>query len=67
MAEFSPQVEPASDFPGIFWLNVAGLTPLYPSLEVWARSLRGRISDLGFHANVVVGFSRFGTYAVARG
>jgi protein ImuB len=66
MAGFSPQVEPASDFPGIFWLNVAGLTPLYPSLEVWARSLRGRISDLGFHANVVVGFSRFGTYAVAR-
>ncbi len=67
MLRFSPEVEPASDFPGILWLNVAGLMPLYPSLETWARSLRDEISILGFHAKVVVGFSRFGTYAVARG
>jgi protein ImuB len=36
------------------------------SLESWALSLRQQLLELNFVASVVVGFSRFGTYAMAR-
>ncbi|MDR7447030.1 MAG: DNA polymerase Y family protein [Armatimonadota bacterium] len=61
----SPRVERA-DPPGTFWLDASGLELLHPSLEGWAASLRGELARAGWEATVVVGFSRFGTYAVAR-
>ncbi len=63
---FSPEVETSSDEPGVFWANVAGLHRLYDSLDVWAGAVRADLSGAGFTAVVVVGFTRFGTYAVAR-
>ena len=63
---FSPEIEPASDSPGVFWLNAAGLGLLYPSLADWARALAGDLEQAGFRATVVAGFTRFGTYAAAR-
>jgi protein ImuB len=64
--QFSPEVEPARDEPGIFWVNVAGLTRLYTSLEAWSCRLHSALSRLGFAARIAVGFSRFGTGAIVR-
>ncbi|HWQ68478.1 MAG TPA: DNA polymerase Y family protein, partial [Patescibacteria group bacterium] len=66
LRRFTPEVEPSVEEPGIFWLNGAGLARLYPSYEMWARLIAADLNGVGFRATVVVGFTRFGTYAVAR-
>jgi protein ImuB len=66
LGRFSPEVEPSSDLPGTFWVNAAGMTLLFPSLDDWARSIREELARNGFKVRVVVGFSRFGSYALAR-
>ena len=66
LRSFSPRVEPARDEPGVFWLDASGLERLYGSLDAWARGIRSAMKEAGFRAAVVVGFNRFGTYAVAR-
>jgi protein ImuB len=50
----------------VLWSSAAGLSLLYPTLHDWARAVRAGLGEIGFQANVVVGFSRFGTYALAR-
>lgn len=66
LLRFTPDVEPAKDEPGVFWLNAQGLKELYPSLLEWARAIRAALKEDAFFATVVVGFSRFGSYAVAK-
>ena len=66
LTRFTPGVEPSSEEPGVFWLDASGLDLLYPSLEAWAHSIRSDLEDAGFRTTVVVGFTRFGTYAVAK-
>ena len=66
LACFSPTIEPSLQEPGIFWLDASGLLCLYPSLEFWAASLRDDLRQAGFESVVVVGFSRFGSYAAAK-
>jgi protein ImuB len=68
LRRFSPGVEPApvDVEPGVFWLDVAGLARLYASADAWAREVRAALAAAGFRAAVVVGFTRFGTYALAR-
>ncbi len=63
---FSPEVEASSDEPGVFWGNVSGLERLYTSLDGWARSVQTDFTRAGFASVVVVGFTRFGTYAAAQ-
>ena len=63
---FSPRIEPSDDEPGIFWVDASGLDKLHTSLEDWARQIDARLSRLALKAGIVVGFSRFGSYAVAR-
>ncbi len=63
---FTPNVEPSAGEPGVFWLDARGLERLFPSLEDWARRLREEAAGAGFDASVVVGFKRFGAYALAR-
>ena len=63
----SPQVEPAADEPGVFWLDACGLERLSGSMQHWADDVNRDLDAAGFFARVVVGFSRFGSYAVARG
>ena len=69
----SPSVEPAVDQPGTFWLDGAGLARIYPDddLQVagtrWARAIAQAIDRLQLRSAVVAGFTRFGTYAAARG
>ena len=63
---FSPDVEPSREEPGVFWLDASGLHHLYPSLETWATEIRGELESRGLESNVAVGFTRFGSYAMAR-
>lgn len=63
---FTPDVESSSVEPGLFWLSGIGLNLLYPSLKKWARTVHADIAASGFRSSVVVGFTRFGAYAVAK-
>jgi protein ImuB len=63
---FSPEVEPCASEPGVFWLNGAGLSRLYSSPRHWAHAIRREIETQSLAASVVVGFTRFGTYATAK-
>jgi len=62
---FSPALEVGEEA-GVFWLDASGLGRLYTSLTHWSEVLREQLMNLGFRACVVVGFSRFGSYALAR-
>ncbi len=66
LERFSPRIEPSNDEPGIFWVDASGLDKLHTSLEDWARQIDARLSRLALKAGIVVGFGRFGSYAVAR-
>ncbi len=62
---FSPHVEPSVETPGVFWLDVSGLGRLYRSCTAWATRVHEGLGREGLQASVVVGFTRFGTYALA--
>ena len=66
LRRFSPDVEPSRDEPGIFWLNASGLSHLYASPRRWADAVVDAIRACGFRGAIAVGFTRFGTYAIAR-
>lgn len=66
LRRFTPDVEPSAEEPGIFWLSLSGLERLYPSPARWAEAIRADLRGAGFHTIVVIGFTRFDTYAVAR-
>ena len=57
----SPRVEPGE--PGTFWLDGDGLERIFAA---WGESIAKRIAASGFTGAVVVGVSRFATYAIAR-
>jgi protein ImuB len=63
---FTPNIEPSNDEPGVFWLDARGLERLHDSLRGWVGSIRSDLQRIGFRSNAVVGFSRFGTYALAK-
>ena len=62
---YTPEVEPSAQEPGIFWLGASGLSLLYPSLFKWASLVHDEVTRTGFSAAVVLGYSRFSTYALA--
>jgi protein ImuB len=66
LMRFSPAVEPCTDEPGVFWLDGAGLNLLYPSPKKWASAIYSGIAAQGFNASITAGFTRFGTYVVAK-
>src|SRR5207344_1685080 len=66
LMRFTPEVEPAAQESGVFWLNGSGLQRLYASPKEWARIVQQDLSGQGFNANLAVGFSRFGSYAIAK-
>ena len=65
LQKYSPEVEPSADEPGVFWMNVSGLGGLFPSQRQWAEAVRNALASMNLRASVVVGFSKFGTYATA--
>lgn len=62
----TPHVEPSNDEPGVFWLDAGGLELLYASVEAWALAVAHTLHEHGFEVRVAAGFTRFGTYALAR-
>ena len=66
LMRFTPEVEPSADEPGVFWLNGAGLQRLYDSPQQWAHAINKDLRARQFAACLAVGFTRFGTYAVAK-
>ena len=66
LLRFTPEVEPAAQEPGVFWLNACGLQHLYASPKKWADAIREDLRGQGFTLNLAVGFTRFGSYAVAK-
>jgi protein ImuB len=66
LADFSPEIERCSFDPEIFWVDTRGLLPLFNSRREWADRIKDRLSALGFHVNIAVGFSRFGTFTWAK-
>ena len=65
----SPRVEIGE--PGTFWLDGEGLARIFverngPDGTAWGMAIGRAIADLGYHGAVVVGFTRFATYAIAR-
>jgi protein ImuB len=66
LRDFSPEVEPSAEESGVFWLDGEGLNRLFRSPAAWGRAIRDGLCDLGFSARVIAGFTRYGTYAVAR-
>lgn len=66
LRDYSPRFEVADDQPGTFWLDIRGLDRLFGSLDLWSLALHEAMSEMGFLSAVVVGFTRFGTYAFAQ-
>src|SRR5919108_311069 len=66
LMRFTPEVEPSSEELGIFWLNGAGLQHLYASPKRWAYAIHNDLRARGFTVNLAVGFTRFGSYGVAK-
>jgi protein ImuB len=63
---FTPEVEPATEEPGVFWLNGSGLQHLYASPRQWASAIQQDLRAQGFSVNLAVGFTRFGSYAATK-
>lgn len=66
LRRFTPEVEPARHEPGVFLLDASGLQRIHESLDAWARLIREDFHGVGFNGTVVVGFNRFGCYAVSK-
>ena len=66
LMRFTPEVEPSAQEPGVFWLNGTGLQRLYSSPRNWAGVVHQDMQAQGWRVSLVVGFTRFGTYAVAK-
>jgi protein ImuB len=65
----SPRVEPGE--PGTFWLDGEGLGRVFPDGagphgRAWGDAIAAAVTELGYRGAIVVGFSRFATYAIAR-
>lgn len=60
--KLSPRVEPGE--PGTFWLDGDGLDRVFG--DRWGVTIMKAVGELGYRGAVVVGFSRFATYAIAR-
>lgn len=53
--------------PGAVWLDAGGLEGVFESMEAWATAIVEELLERDdLYATVVVGWSRFGTYAMAR-
>ncbi|HEX4417448.1 MAG TPA: DNA polymerase Y family protein [Kofleriaceae bacterium] len=65
----SPRVEPGE--PGTFWLDGEGLAQVFPEAggppgHAWSQAIARLLADQHYRGAVVVGGSRFATYAIAR-
>ncbi|MAG13482.1 MAG: hypothetical protein CMN78_02680 [Spirochaetales bacterium] len=64
--DFSPEIEPFSLYPGVFWVNAAGFERLYTNLSGWIDELQNRLEDENFVSRICIGFTRFGSFIGAK-
>ena len=63
----SPLVSPDPESPGVFFINGRGLERLFQGPAELGRRVREVVREGGFESRVVMGWTRFGTRAVACG
>lgn len=63
---FSPGVEAWERIQGVFWLDTQGTGRLWSSPQAWASEVYSALDACGYSARITLGFSRFGTYVLAR-
>jgi protein ImuB len=66
LAAFTPDIELCPFDMDALWVSVEGLRSLFASESLWIEKVRRALAAEGFPARVVVGFTRFGTYTIAR-
>ena len=66
LSRWSPSVEPCPFERGTFWLDPSGLSGLFGNEAQWARSAAGALEARRFRTNLALGFSRGGTFVLAR-
>ena len=66
LRRFSPHIEPSEDEPGLFWLDVSGLSGLYDTRVGWCREVQAALAAIGFEGFIALGFTRFGSYAAVK-
>jgi protein ImuB len=66
VSTFTPDIEPCPFDTDSLWVNVEGLLSLFESHACWSEKVRAALAAEGFRASVVIGFTRFGTWAIAR-
>ena len=54
LRRFSPEVEISREEPGVFWVNAAGLSGLFSSLDHWAHEIRAALTARERRASVGV-------------
>jgi protein ImuB len=63
---FTPDIEPCPFDTDAAWASVEGMRTLFASDARWSLEVRAALKVQGFSAVVVVGFTRYGTWAIAR-
>lgn len=66
LRRYSPHIEAYAEQPGVFWLDASGLERLYQSIRRWLATMDRDLRELGWETSLVLGWSRFATYAIAR-
>ncbi|PZR17432.1 MAG: hypothetical protein DI536_03660 [Archangium gephyra] len=66
LRDWSPSIEVSAEQPGVFWVDARGLSLIFPSLETWGVQVMASIRQAGWRASMCVGFSRFGSFAIAK-
>ncbi|MBN2554213.1 MAG: DNA polymerase Y family protein [Spirochaetales bacterium] len=66
LGKLSPRVEAWDCEPGVFWLDGAGMSSLFPDPAHWGRTIRSSLAEIGFSAAMAAGYTRFGCYAAAK-
>ncbi len=62
----SPRVEANTQEPGVFWLDMKGLSGIFGSMSRWAQGVRSHLQALGWESSVALGWQRMAVYAIAR-
>lgn len=66
LRRLTPNVEPCAEEPGVFWLSGKGLGSLFRSANTWGRAISAALDEASFVSSIVVGFTRFSSYAVSK-
>ena len=64
--QFSPAVEPVTEQPGTYYLDMRGMHRMHPDLHAWGERVQAALlTRQKLNASVVIGFTRFGVLTVS--